>query len=65
MKEQLSKLQVEARTHLAAAETAQAKLVSSESSWGQQREALDKEITDLTARQVIRVGAARDGVLNL
>ncbi|ETW75097.1 hypothetical protein HETIRDRAFT_108268 [Heterobasidion irregulare TC 32-1] len=34
LKLQLSKLQVEARTHLTAAETTQAKLASSESSWG-------------------------------
>jgi nucleoprotein TPR len=33
-----------------AAETAQAKLSTSESSWGQQRQALDREIADLTAR---------------
>ncbi|KAH9018589.1 hypothetical protein EDB85DRAFT_2011680 [Lactarius pseudohatsudake] len=33
-----------------AAETAQAKLSTSESSWGQQRQALDREIADLAAR---------------
>ena len=33
-----------------AAETAQAKLVTSESSWSQQRQALDREIADLTTR---------------
>ncbi|ETW79390.1 hypothetical protein HETIRDRAFT_419140 [Heterobasidion irregulare TC 32-1] len=60
LKLQLSKLQIEAWTHLTAAETTQAKLASSESSWGQQREALDKEIANLTARQVIPVGPARD-----
>jgi len=33
-----------------AAETAQAKLATSESSWSQQRQSLDREIADLTSR---------------
>ncbi|KAI0667763.1 hypothetical protein C8Q78DRAFT_1052496 [Trametes maxima] len=50
LKQQLQKAQVAAREGRAAAETAQAKLVSSETSWQQQRDALDKEIADLKAR---------------
>ncbi|KAI0826824.1 hypothetical protein BC628DRAFT_1319381 [Trametes gibbosa] len=50
LKQQLSKAQAAAREGCAAAETAQAKLTTSEASWQQQRDALDKEITDLKAR---------------
>ncbi|KAI0647815.1 hypothetical protein C8Q79DRAFT_924901 [Trametes meyenii] len=50
LKQQLHKEQVAAREGRAAAETAQAKLASSEASWQQQRDALDKEIADLKAR---------------
>lgn len=50
LRQQLSQAQTKARNSLAAAETAQAKLVASESSWKQQREALDKELADLNAR---------------
>ncbi|KAJ8468503.1 hypothetical protein ONZ51_g9602 [Trametes cubensis] len=50
LKKQLSQSQAAAREGRAAAETAQAKLTTSEASWQQQREALDKEITDLKAR---------------
>ncbi|GJE88476.1 hypothetical protein PsYK624_045590 [Phanerochaete sordida] len=50
LRQQLSQAQTKARDSLAAAETAQAKLVASESSWKQQREALDKELADLNAR---------------
>ncbi|EIW59409.1 uncharacterized protein TRAVEDRAFT_121374 [Trametes versicolor FP-101664 SS1] len=50
LKKQLSTSQAAAREGRAAAETAQAKLATSEASWQQQREALDKEIADLKAR---------------
>ncbi|KAI0629748.1 hypothetical protein C8Q77DRAFT_263303 [Trametes polyzona] len=50
LKGQLSKAQAAAREGRAAAETAEAKLATSEASWQQQREALDKEIADLKAR---------------
>ncbi|KAI0330460.1 hypothetical protein GY45DRAFT_1323591 [Cubamyces sp. BRFM 1775] len=50
LKQQLSQSQAAAREGRAAAETAQAKLTTSEASWQQQREALDKEIADLKAR---------------
>ncbi|KAI0357500.1 hypothetical protein OH77DRAFT_1435746 [Trametes cingulata] len=50
LKQQLSKSQAVARESRAAAETAQAKLATSEASWQQQREALEKEIADLKAR---------------
>ena len=50
MKLRLKESQVVARESRAAAETAQAKLASSEGSWQQQREALEKEISDLQAR---------------
>lgn len=53
LRQQLSQAQSTARDNQAAAETAQAKLAASESSWKQQREALDKEIADLNARSVI------------
>ncbi|KAF9805161.1 hypothetical protein IEO21_09180 [Rhodonia placenta] len=50
LKEQLSRAHVAAREFRAAAETAQAKLATSEASWIQQRSALDKEIMDLNSR---------------
>ncbi|EMD40194.1 hypothetical protein CERSUDRAFT_112402 [Gelatoporia subvermispora B] len=50
LREQLSKAQTAARDNLAAALTASAKLTSSETSWRQQKDALDKEITDLNTR---------------
>ncbi|KAH9955059.1 TPR/MLP1/MLP2-like protein-domain-containing protein [Russula dissimulans] len=43
-------LQVSERNTRVSAETAQAKLATSESSWSQQRQALDREIADLAAR---------------
>lgn len=50
LKTKLSNLQASAREHQATAETAQAKLATSETSWKSQKEALDKEIADLKAR---------------
>ncbi|KAM5539450.1 hypothetical protein V8D89_006902 [Ganoderma adspersum] len=50
LKRRLTHSQTTARESRAAAETAQAKLASSEASWQQQREALDKEIADLKTR---------------
>lgn len=50
LRQQLSKAQSTVRENLAAAETAQAKLSASESSWKQQKEALDKEISALKER---------------
>jgi nucleoprotein TPR len=50
VKQQLSTARTSARDNLAAAETAQTKLSSSEASWGQQKEAMDKEVLDLKTR---------------
>lgn len=50
LKKDLTSSQAAAREHLTAAETARAKLTSSENSWKQQKAALDKEVTDLNAR---------------
>lgn len=50
LRTQLSKASTTARDNLAASETAQAKLATSEASWKQQKEALDKEIGDLNTR---------------
>ncbi|OCH84090.1 hypothetical protein OBBRIDRAFT_808494 [Obba rivulosa] len=50
LKQQLSRAQAAARDNSAASETAKAKLASSEASWRQQKEALDKEIADLNTR---------------
>ncbi|PPR07761.1 hypothetical protein CVT24_003711 [Panaeolus cyanescens] len=50
LKRDLSTAQSSARENLTAAETAQAKLSASESSWKIQKEALDKEVSDLNAR---------------
>ncbi|KAI0081625.1 hypothetical protein K474DRAFT_1635534 [Panus rudis PR-1116 ss-1] len=50
LRAELHKAQASARDNLAAAETAQAKLATSESSWKQQKDALDKEISDLNSR---------------
>ncbi|KAF7298841.1 hypothetical protein MIND_00831800 [Mycena indigotica] len=52
LKEQLATAQTTARERQTAAETAQVKLASSESSWGLQKETLDKELSDLNRRQV-------------
>jgi nucleoprotein TPR len=46
----LTTSQAASRESLTASETAQAKLLSSEMSWKQQKEALDKEVVDLNAR---------------
>lgn len=50
LRSQVSQLQTSSSQNAAAAETAAAKLAASEASWKQQREALDKEIADLSAR---------------
>ncbi|TFY64347.1 hypothetical protein EVJ58_g2677 [Rhodofomes roseus] len=50
LKEQLARVRVAAREKSAVAETAEAKLAASESSWRQQKEAMDKEIVDLNTR---------------
>ncbi|KAL0960729.1 hypothetical protein HGRIS_005754 [Hohenbuehelia grisea] len=50
LRRKLSTVQAAARESKTAAETAQAKLTASESSWQQQREALDKEVNDLNER---------------
>ncbi|KXN81784.1 Nucleoprotein TPR [Leucoagaricus sp. SymC.cos] len=50
LRKDLSATQTAARDNSTAAETAQAKLAASESSWKQQKEALDKEISDLSDR---------------
>ncbi|KAF7348346.1 Protein MLP1 [Mycena sanguinolenta] len=51
LKQQLSTTQAAARDHQTAAETASAKLTASESSWALQKDALDKEVSDLNKRQ--------------
>lgn len=56
LKQRLSAVQSAAHNHQVTAETAQAKLSASESSWMQQKEALDKEIADLQARLVLYCG---------
>lgn len=50
LKQQLEAVRATARDQLAAAETAQGKLSSSEASWRQQKDALDKEVADLNSR---------------
>lgn len=55
LKRDLATVQTSSRNNLTAAETAKANLISSESSWKQQKEALDKEITNLNARYVSQV----------
>lgn len=55
LRKDLSTVQSAARDNSTAAETAQAKLAASESSWKQQKEALDKEITALNEKWVCRI----------
>ncbi|KAL0576947.1 Protein mlp1, partial [Marasmius crinis-equi] len=50
LKKQLSTIQASVRDYQTTAETASAKLATSESSWHSQREALDKEISELKNR---------------
>lgn len=50
LKQKLSTTEANARNNLSAAETAKANLLSSEASWKQQKEAMDKEIVDLKKR---------------
>ncbi|KAH9948873.1 hypothetical protein B0H21DRAFT_731535 [Amylocystis lapponica] len=50
LKQQLSNVQSATRNYQAAAETAESKLATSEASWKQQKDALDKEAADLNAR---------------
>jgi nucleoprotein TPR len=53
LKQKLSAVQTAYRDNLAAAETAQANLATSESSWKQQKETLTKELADVNARLII------------
>jgi TPR/MLP1/MLP2-like protein len=53
LKQKLSSAQTAYRDNLAAAETAQANLATSESSWKQQKETLTKELADVNARLII------------
>lgn len=53
LKQQLSTVQGVVREKQTAADTAQSMLVTAESSWKSQREALDKEIADVNARCVL------------
>lgn len=55
LRKDLSTAQSATRDNSTAAETAQAKLAASESSWKQQKEALDKEITALNEKWVCHV----------
>jgi len=50
LKKDLAVARASARELRTAEETAEAKLTSSESSWRQQKDALDKEVSDLNAR---------------
>ncbi|KAF8967178.1 hypothetical protein BDZ97DRAFT_1917117 [Flammula alnicola] len=50
LKKDLTASQAAAREYLTARETAEAKFRSSEASWSQQKDALDKEVADLNAR---------------
>ncbi|KAK2465728.1 hypothetical protein APHAL10511_002272 [Amanita phalloides] len=50
LKRELASAHATARDNLRTVETAQTKLASSENSWKQQKEALDKEIADLNTR---------------
>ena len=50
LKSELNELRASLREKTTQAETAQANFVSSEESWNRQREALNKEIADLTTR---------------
>ncbi|KAJ7758135.1 hypothetical protein DFH07DRAFT_772602 [Mycena maculata] len=50
LKKQLSTIQARARDYQTGAETATAKLTTSESSWALQKDALDKEVSDLNRR---------------
>ena len=50
LKKDYENAQSSVREKTLAAETAQAKLNSSEASWNQQKQVLDKEVTDLNAR---------------
>ena len=52
LKSELNDSRTSLREQAATAETAGAKLVSSEASWLQQRESLNKEISDLDKRLV-------------
>ena len=52
LKEELNGAKLAARESSTAAETAQSSLRSSEESWQRQKEVLEKEIAELTARSV-------------
>lgn len=50
LRQQLARTKLAARDATTTAETAQAKLSTSETSWSQQKEALEKEVSDLNVR---------------
>lgn len=50
LKKELTNIRVSLRDQRIAAETAEAKLTSSENSWKQQKQALDTEVADLRTR---------------
>jgi nucleoprotein TPR len=58
LKQQLESAQSAARDSLAEAETAQANLSASETSWKQQKSALDKEVSDLNSRYEFQSAAS-------
>ncbi|KDQ62646.1 hypothetical protein JAAARDRAFT_54566 [Jaapia argillacea MUCL 33604] len=62
LRAQLASAHSAARDSLSAAETAQAKLTTSEASWKQQKEALDKEVADLSSR--CKDLATQNGILH-
>lgn len=51
-RQQLSETKLAVRDAITAAETAQAKLSTSETSWNQQKKALEREVSDLNVRYV-------------
>ncbi len=53
LRQQVGKAEASARSNLTAVETAQVKLAASEASWKQQKDALDKELSDLQVRSVL------------
>ena len=52
LRQQLAETKLTVRNATTAAETAQTKLSTSETSWGQQKKALEREVTELNSRQV-------------
>lgn len=54
LRQQLAGTRLTIREAMTAAETAQAKLSASETSWNQQKKTLEKEVAELNVRQVIK-----------